>query len=373
MGLSKQRIDVLKIIKDVIKNGKARDIELAYEQAYKTKVGNVHQVLYRLVEDGYITRVEDNKYELVAKGINLLTGGKKDTVEETIQYSKEEVEAFKTYAEDKEILNKLSRNVDPKLCGLEKERLALLLSLVSKPEAKGERTRINVLYTGEPGSGKTSIIKWTQENLGGFWADSDTTESALKGTGKGGQFREGLLSMANRSTLFIDELDKMSYENQDGLLASLEQGKFTIHKDEVHRECEAKTKCVATANDKNRVKEALRDRFDLKFHLKALTPEDKEKIIRSKLADWGREKDMLTDLSFFKDYLRYAKKIRTKLPENREYITKTILERLEDGKIHNMRSAEAIVRISLAIAQLKLKAEVGDEEIKEAIELIKEE
>lgn len=365
-GLSKQRFEILSIIKK-LKKTTPNDVVVAS----KDGIGNPHDQISKLTQDGFVKRVGSRAFSLTSKG-EAVFSPKTEVREKNIKFNKEEVEGFLEFAKKENCLDLLSEMLNPALLGLEKERLACLLSMISNWDDFNDRNRITVLYEGPTSTGKTAIIRWAQRFLWGGWVDSSVTRSSLEGSGKGYQFSQGCLQDADNSTLFIDEVDKLSHKDQSALLAAIELGSVPIRKDRVKKDTDARIRVVATCNNKQRLMEELLSRFDLIFHISPLSHEKIEKLIRKNINDWGREKQSPYGNGFLKKYLMFAKQREAKLPEDREWMEEFILTERKFGSLQgkDVRQVQAIFRIALAVAKLRLKECVDKQDLKRAIELI---
>ena len=367
-GISQQRKNILEIIK---KFGcvAANDIT-----AKDPTIKNVHEQLNRLTTDGFIKRVGERTYSLTEKGKNVFEKKKETTTDVHVRFTEEEIKNFKEFSKEKNFENKLAEMLNPTLLGLQNERLACLLAMISNNDEQGDRNRITTLYTGEPSTGKTQIIRWAQQFLWGYWSDGETKKAGLQGTGKGYQFTEGMLQKSDNNTLFIDEIDKLEKKSQSALLSAIELGMATIIKDGVKKTTNTRIRIVATCNQKDRLIEELRSRFDLQFHINRLTEEEKTSLVIKKTNDWNRKKVLGETNDYLQRYLMYANQQETTFPEDREWINNILLHELKYGKLQGKepRKIEAIYRLSLAISKLRLKKEVTKEELKKAIEIIDE-
>jgi len=367
--LSKQQKQVLTILQ---KKGSTtpKNLAEAYKNAHKQSIGNIHETLNRLIQNGLAKRLSQGNYTITVEGANLINK-KSESVANTL-YTKTEVEAFQKLAESPDFFKKISSIFAPNILGLENEKVACMLSMISQDDIDSDRHRINVLYTGEPGSGKSSIIKYAYKNLWGFFADSDASSAALKGTGTGYQTSTGLLKTADTSTLFLDELDKATKENQTALLGAMEQGFFTLNKDKVvNKKIDARVRCIATCNETGKLKPELLDRFDLIFDIQKLSKQEKQELLRLKINDWGRPKNGEETPEFLKKYLTYAKTVQTTLPEDREEITRMLITELDSGSLEgkDIRKLEAAIRVTVALAKLQLQTKVNTTHVKKSIQI----
>lgn len=374
MKLTKQTKEVLEIIKEKVSDGAdATTIRLLYEKLYG-KIGNVYDVLSGLVDEGLIVKL-NLTYAITEMGVDILSDKKEKKELTPITFEKADIEAFEKFAKESDTLAILPRMLNPGLMGLEKERLGCLLAMVSPNDSFGDNNRISVLFEGPPGTAKTAIIKWAKNYLWGFWADYDSKKAALKGTASGYQCKPGLLVDANGNTIFIDEIDKMSQEDQSSLLGAMSSGIITINMDKVRNQSyPAEVRCVATCNNKQSLKAELFDRFDLSFVIHPLTREEKTIFVRRKLNGWGREKNGVSeaDANFLKKYMEYAKTLNVDFPNNREAVINHVAHEVDTGKLQgkDARRIETSIKLCLAVARLRLHREVVEDDIKKALEMI---
>ena len=370
--LSKQKMEILKILETLIQ-ASANDIKVLYEKDGNT-IGSVHNQLMRLIEDGLVKRV-GNAYSLTEKSKNILlfNNTNKTTIPIFLTFSEERIKEFFKFASSGEFLDNLSELLCPHILGLNTVKLSSLLTILSLDDLGNFKNRLNILLIGEAGTGKSQIIKWCYEKLWGVFSDTNTKKAGFRGGAMGYQYKEGLLQKANNSIIFIDELDKFDPQDLDVLLSAFSYGKVFINLDKVNKETNTFVRCIATCNNEKRLKQELIDRFDLVLNVKNLTEEEREKIIYKKANEWNRSSAII-DSSFIIDYIKYASKFPTKIQEDREELSTLIIEEFSCGQLKNksIRKIESVFRIALAIGRLKLKQTVGVDEVKQALNLIKE-
>jgi DNA replicative helicase MCM subunit Mcm2 (Cdc46/Mcm family) len=302
----------------------------------------------------------------------LLKPGGTDIGAPSISFDEEEVIKFQEFSKQPEILKRLSEHLNPTLLGLEKVRTAVLLSMVSLADSNQSKNRVHILITGETSTGKTAIIRWAADNLWGLYGDSHTSGAGLVGRAAGAQFKKGLISEANHSTLFIDELDKIETEDLDALLSAMQTGRVYIHKDQVDKNFEAQTRIIAACNNITGFREEFLSRFDLVIEAQQLNKETVEALIRQKVNDWNRIGEIISE-EFFKRYMLYVAQHPVMLPEDREWLADAVIHEMRFGGLQgaDIRKIESAIRIGLSIARLKLKDEIDREDLKEAFDLIK--
>jgi len=146
-------------------------------------------------------------------------------------------------------------------------RKAVLLSMTSHAY-RGKRSRIHVILVGKAGTGKSEILLWLQSYMGAYFVNAEfASKVGLTGDASGREITPGALAEASGNTMCIDELDKMSYKDQNALLQSMEEGRYTIIKGKHRQRFDAEVRVVATANDLSKIQIPLLDRFDFVFEL----------------------------------------------------------------------------------------------------------
>lgn len=373
MTLTKQQHKLLEIMVELERDTTPNELEIIYKSKHKEIGGNsVYKQLDRLVVDGFVKRLSHGKYGLTNKCLAILNDKENTPQEHSIRFTEEEVKEFKEFSKLENCLDILAEMLNPALLGLQKERLAALVVLISAKDEYGDRNRVTLLLSGPPSVGKSQIIKWIYIFLWGFWIESDASQSGMKGTGKGYQFSEGILQKADNSVVLIDEIDKMNKKDQSSLLSAIETGTVKVNKDRVDRETPARVRIIATCNNKGMMVEQLLNRFDIILDVEKLSDDERNGLITKRTNDWNREKISSKGATFLKKYLIFANQISVQLPEDREWVNNYLLHELQYGVLQakDPRQIEAIYRIAIAIGKLKLHTEVDLEDLKKAIYLL---
>lgn len=126
--------------------------------------------------------------------------------------------------------------------------------------------RLHEILIGGPGTGKTELLTWHREKIGGTFINSElTSKVGLVGDARGNEITPGLLAQCDGDFVLCDELDKMTRYDQNGLLQAMEEGEYTITKGKEHVRFPAQIRVIAAANNIWSIQEPLFDRFDFMF------------------------------------------------------------------------------------------------------------
>jgi DNA replicative helicase MCM subunit Mcm2 (Cdc46/Mcm family) len=186
-----------------------------------------------------------------------------------VELPKELIEYFEKISKNKPI-EYLSPMIAPHLVGDEWKaiRKTTLLQMASHGEQQlkpGEKKkRIHQLLLGKAGVGKTEILLFFQDYISGtpIITAEMTSKVGLCGDARGNEVTPGLLVEYDGKFLCIDELDKMSSEDMNGLLQAMEEGYYSINKGKHRKRCKAEIRAIASANIARKIQAPLLDRFD---------------------------------------------------------------------------------------------------------------
>ncbi len=326
-----------------------------------------------------------------------------------IAISKEEEEKIREMAKDPKIVDKLVNSMAPSIYGHDKIKEAIILQLlggVKKVRSDGAVTRgdMHILLVGDPGAGKSQLIKRAQivapksRYVSGKGASGAGLTAAVVRDEflRGWALEAGALVLANKGFCMIDEMDKMTKEDRDAMHEALEQQTVSISKANIQATLRCETTVLAAANPKwgrfdpyeilgkqIDLPPALISRFDLIFPIRDLPNKDQDERLASFLLNLHQTSDpgkCDIDTRMLKKYIAFARRscipklTDGALEEIKSYYVKMRGSGGEEGGVKAIpitaRQLEALVRLAEAAAKTRLSEKVLRKDAKKAIELL---
>jgi len=274
------------------------------------------------------------------------------------------IEQFeKLLSDGTDMLDYWNKWINPKIEGMAPVKKALLLSMASHGDKFGDRGRIHVLMHGDPGSAKSQLMNWIVYQIGAKFCSQRTSKVGLTADASGDEITLGALPKAHKGIICIDELDKFTDKDRQGLLEAMEEGKVQIDVGKHSALLDAEVRAIAAANRLTHFSPELLDRFDFKFELKAPVGETEKKITCSIVDHWFEDKEGYDGFDL-KNYLNWISDFEPSIPREVRDKVKLLLCMyidLDEGIRGSPRRKESILRVAFTIAKLhRRNVEVRD-------------
>lgn len=352
------------------------------------------------------TGSKSTRFDLMIEANNI------EAAEETfyeIEITGEEEQKIIELSQDPELYTKLVNSVAPSIYGYGQEKEALLLQLVGgvrkvRTDKVVSRGDMHILLVGDPGSGKSAILKRISVIApkgryvsGRGISGAGLTAAVVKDEFlKGWSLEAGALVLASNGICCIDEMDKMVPEDRAAMHEALEQQTVSISKANIQATLISRTTVLAAANPKFgrfdpygiiaeqiNLPPTLINRFDLIFPIKDLPDPIKDEKMASHILKLHQTPDLYEPeipTEFLRKYIAYAKQKITPsitdsaLQEIKEFYLKMRASGgAEDGIKAipiSARQLEALVRLSEASAKIRLSDKATKRDAKRAIDLV---
>ncbi|MFW6383473.1 MAG: minichromosome maintenance protein MCM [Nanoarchaeota archaeon] len=333
-----------------------------------------------------------------------------------IEITEEDEEEINEIAKEKNVLKKLGQSMAPGIYGHDRIKEAIVLQFCAgtrkvTPDGVSTRGDLHILLIGDPGAGKSQLLKRasivapkSRYVSGKGTSGAGLTASVVKDEFlQGWSLEAGALVLANRGILMIDELDKMTKEDRSAMHEGLEQQTISISKANIQATLRCETTVLAAANPKFGrfdpyetifkqidLPPTLINRFDLIFTIKDMPDEEKDNKLAhfilnkhkgSSKTGSSESSDDYISTEMLRKYFIYCKQkmkpmlTKAAITELQNYYVKMRSPGTEDaGSMKSVpitaRQLEALVRLSEAAAKVRLGNEVTKKDAKMAISLL---
>lgn len=338
--------------------------------------------------------------------------------DEQLNITQQEEADIMKWGQKKDIQNIIAKSLAPGILGNDHLKMAAAMALFGgvRKEFEGKsslRGDIHVLFVGDPGTGKSQILKQCAivspqaiYTSGRGSSAAGLTAGIVKESDAGGMSLEaGALVLADGGNAMIDEFDKMNKKDRVAIHEAMEQQTVSIAKAGIIATLRAQTSIIAAANPKYgrydirktpteniNLSPPIISRFDLIFIVRDIPSEDMDEkladfILRQHARDFSDKNDDernadLMNIDLLKKYINYARKnVKPKLtPEAIKEIKKFYVDlRLEnkdretDGGTVAVpivaRNLEGFIRICEAYAKMALDNYVTAEHAEKALKI----
>lgn len=326
---------------------------------------------------------------------------------EELELDDEEVERIKELSEEEDIFQKIADSIAPSIYGHDRVKEAVALQLfggVKKTREDGVKSRgdIHILLIGEPGTGKSQILKFAGELApkGRYVVGKSSTGAGLTAAAvrneQTGEFEleAGAIVLANKGLAAVDEIDKMSSEDRSSMHEAMEQQQISVAKANIQATLNAQTSILAAGNPKLgrfdpyepipqqiELGDTLLSRFDFIFPVKDEPDKEKDTELSSQVLQNHIEPENLDAAingDTLRKYVAYAKKnLRPQLTqEAADHIQEFYVSMRESGSEEGdsvpitARQLEALVRVAEASARAELRDEVIEKDSERAIDIL---
>ncbi|XP_041034631.1 DNA replication licensing factor MCM7 [Carcharodon carcharias] len=309
---------------------------------------------------------------------------------------------------EEDFYEKLAASIAPEIYGHEDVKKALLLLLVGgvdqSPKGMKIRGNINICLMGDPGVAKSQLLCYidrlasrSQYTTGRGSSGVGLTAAVMKDPVTGEMILEGgALVLADQGICCIDEFDKMMDSDRTAIHEVMEQQTISIAKAGIMTTLNARCSILAAANPaygrynpKKTVEQniqlpaALLSRFDLLWLIQDKPDRDNDLRLAQHITYVHQHSKQPPsqfqplDMKLMRRYITLCKKKQPMIPESlADYITAAYVEMRKESRVNkdmtftSARTLLSVLRISTALARLRLVDTVEKEDVNEAMRLM---
>lgn len=323
---------------------------------------------------------------------------------EELHISPEDEEEILELAKSPDIYEKIIDSTAPSIQGYfeVKEAIAFQLFggtakvLEDKTHIRGD---MHILIVGDPGIGKSQILKYVSKlaprgiyTSGKGTSGVGLTAAAVRDDLGGWSLEAGALVLGDKGNVCVDELDKMREEDRSAIHEALEQQTISIAKAGIMATLNSRCSVLAAANPKfgrfDRYKSIaeqidlpspILSRFDLIFIIEDKPNAERDHSLAGHILKIHQESTIpyAIEPDLMRKYIAYARKsVQPTLTKEAAKVLQNFYVTMRSGAIDEespvpitARQLEALVRIAEASARIRLSNDVLKEDAERAIKL----
>lgn len=323
---------------------------------------------------------------------------------EELHIDDEDEEKIIELAKSPDIYQKIIESTAPSIRGYfeVKEAIAFQLFggtakvLEDKTHIRGD---MHILIVGDPGIGKSQILKYVSKlaprgiyTSGKGTSGVGLTAAAVRDDLGGWSLEAGALVLGDKGNVCVDELDKMREEDRSAIHEALEQQTISIAKAGIMATLNSRCSVLAAANPKfgrfDRYKSIaeqidlpspILSRFDLIFIIEDKPNAERDHDLAGHILKIHQDSTIpyVIEPELMRKYIAYARKsVQPTLTKEAAEVLQDFYVTMRSGAIDEespvpitARQLEALVRLAEASARIRLSNEVLKEDAQRAIKL----
>lgn len=326
-----------------------------------------------------------------------------------IEITQEEIDEIEELARDPRVYEKIIDSISPSIYGYREVKEAIALQMFggrggkTLPDGTSVRSDIHLLLIGDPGVAKSRLLQYVT-NIAPksiYVTGKGTTGAGLTATAEkdemsegGWTLKAGALVLAGGGIAAIDEFDKMGVEDRSSMHEAMEQQTVSVAKAGIIAKFRANASILAAANPKFSrfdsykplaeqfdIPPTLISRFDLIFPIRDIMDPERDRGIANHILKMHKTDEELKEIEpviepeLMKKYIAYSRNVvkpvltdeaATKI---QEYYVKLRTRGHGQTTTATPRQLEGIVRLAEASAKIRLKKDVGFDDVDRAITL----
>jgi replicative DNA helicase Mcm len=321
---------------------------------------------------------------------------------EELKISDEDEEEIKKLAADPDVYNKIINSTAPSIQGYREVKEAIALQLFGgSPKLLEDKTRIrgdiHILIVGDPGIGKSQMLKYVSKlaprgiyTSGKGTSGVGLTAAAVRDEFGGWSLEAGALVLGDRGNVCVDELDKMRSEDRSAIHEALEQQTISIAKAGIMATLNARCSVLAAANPKfgrfDQYKSIgeqidlpspILSRFDLIFVVEDKPNVEKDTKLAAHILRIHKDTSIPFEIEpeLLRKYIAYARReYSPKLTDEAIAVLQKFYVDMRGGAAEDdspvpitARQLEALIRLSEASSRIRLGTEVTGVDAQRAI------